>query len=202
MLDLPFATASDLVRCHARTRPAHPALVVDDEKGLRSVDYRTLDERMDAVAARLQREGLRPGGPVALCAPNSIDLAIVFLAAVRAGGVAVPLSTSATAESIERMRADAGADRVLAAGGLAELVAAPAATPEAVAIEPDAPFNIIYSSGTTGEPKGIVQPHSMRWTHLQRRPVYGYDDKTVTLMVATAPVRSTATNSNSRIPTG
>jgi acyl-CoA synthetase (AMP-forming)/AMP-acid ligase II len=182
MLDLPFATASDLVRCHARTRPAHPALMSDDAHGLRSVDYRTLDERMDAAAARLQRSGLGAGGPVAMCAPNSIDYAIVFLAVVRAGGVAVPLSTSATRESSERMRADAGAERVLGPAGLADLVASPGATPMPVAIAPDAPFNIIYSSGTTGEPKGIVQPHAMRWTHIQRAARLGYDADAVTLI--------------------
>jgi long-chain acyl-CoA synthetase len=61
-------------------------------------------------------------------------------------------------------------------------LAAPGAQPQAVAIAPDWPFNIIYSSGTTGEPKGIVQPHGMRWAHVKRGAAYGYGADTVTLL--------------------
>ena len=182
LLAAPFATVSDLVRAHARERPAHIALLQDDAAGLRSIDYGTLDARMDAIAARLQREGLVPGGTVALCASNSVEYAVVFLAILRAGGVAVPLSTSATPESLERMRADAGSAYLLRERDLADWMATPRASPMPVRIEPDAPFNIIYSSGTTGEPKGIVQPHRMRWMHIQRGAKLGYDAAAVTLL--------------------
>ena len=63
--------------------------------------------------------------------------------------------------------------------------------PAPVAIGPHWPFNIIYSSGTTGEPKGIVQPHAMRWAHLQRGPTYGYGADTIT--VVSTPLYSNTT---------
>jgi long-chain acyl-CoA synthetase len=61
-------------------------------------------------------------------------------------------------------------------------LASAAEKPRPVAIRPEAAFNIIYSSGTTGTPKGIVQPNTMRWAHLQRGPAYGYSSDTVTLI--------------------
>ncbi len=48
--------------------------------------------------------------------------------------------------------------------------------------KPDWPFNIIYSSGTTGAPKGIVQPHRMRWAHIERSRQQGYGPDAVTLI--------------------
>ena len=54
--------------------------------------------------------------------------------------------------------------------------------PAPVTVEPHWAFNIIYSSGTTGEPKGIVQSHGMRWTHVRRGGAYSYGSDTVTLL--------------------
>ena len=54
--------------------------------------------------------------------------------------------------------------------------------PAEVEIAPEAPFNIIYSSGTTGTPKGIVQSHGMRWAHVARGARYGYGASAVTLL--------------------
>jgi long-chain acyl-CoA synthetase len=54
--------------------------------------------------------------------------------------------------------------------------------PKTVDIQPDWPFNVIYSSGTTGTPKGIVQPYGMRWAHVARAESYGYDADAVALV--------------------
>jgi acyl-CoA synthetase (AMP-forming)/AMP-acid ligase II len=56
------------------------------------------------------------------------------------------------------------------------------AAPRPVALTPDAPFNLIYSSGTTGTPKGIVQSQLMRWAHVRRGGVYGYGPTAVSLV--------------------
>jgi acyl-CoA synthetase (AMP-forming)/AMP-acid ligase II len=64
-------------------------------------------------------------------------------------------------------------------------------TPQDVQIEPHWPFNLIYSSGTTGTPKGIVHPSSMRWAHIQRAATNGYGPDSI-LLTAT-PLYSNTT---------
>ncbi|MGH8187976.1 MAG: class I adenylate-forming enzyme family protein, partial [Steroidobacteraceae bacterium] len=63
--------------------------------------------------------------------------------------------------------------------------------PAVVAIDPAAPFNIIYSSGTTGAPKGIVQSHRMRWAHVRRATASGFDREAIT--ICSTPVYSNTT---------
>ena len=196
----PFGNFADLVRSHARADPHHAAIVHGD----RMIDYGTLDEAMDRVAVSLQRNGIEPREPVAICAATSIEYLIVFLGCLRAGAAAALVAPSLSPAAIERMVGDAGArrlyvDRAAAraltdAGARFAAAVAPleeaaldatlgaGARPAAVDIQPDWPFNIIYSSGTTGEPKGIVQPHAMRWSHMQRGPSYGYDARSITLI--------------------
>jgi acyl-CoA synthetase (AMP-forming)/AMP-acid ligase II len=179
---LPFAAMPDLVRHHARAQPAHPALVQNDTAGLGELDYAGLDRLMDRIAARLQRDGVRPRDCVAVCASNSIEYAALFLGALRAGAVVAPLSPSATPDSIARMREDSGAKLYFTETELEGIPGWPDATPKPVDIQPHWPFNIIYSSGTTGEPKGIVHPHSMRWSHAQRAVRTGYGPEAITLV--------------------
>ena len=201
--DLPFRAIAALIGDYARSEPAHPALV--DANSM--LDYAGLDALMDRVAASLQRDGIRPGQSIAICGVNSVRCAAVFLGALRAGVVVAPLAASVTPASFRAMLGDAearlafvdaGASPVLRADpGLPPLVAldggsrgqafeswlAPAGSvPRPVDIEPAMPFNIIYSSGTTGEPKGIVQPHGMRWTHVMRGARFGYSAETVSLL--------------------
>ena len=203
--DIGFGTLPDLIRAHAASRPDQAALVQDG----RMVTYSELDALMDRVAASLQRDGIRPQQSIAICAGTSIEYAVVCLGTLRAGVVVAPLAPSCTAQELAGMTADADArifflDSIVAktlepvaAKILAKRIAldeseagasysawlAPAGSkPAPVEIEPLWAFNIIYSSGTTGTPKGIVQSHAMRWSHIQRAAVYGYDTTSVTLL--------------------
>lgn len=205
ILEQSFHSVPDLVRLHAATRPGHPALIQDG----RVLAYGDLDRLMNRVAAALQRDGIKPGEAIAVCAASSIEYAAVFLGSLRAGVAVAPLAPSSSAESLLTMVADAGArklfldesvaktiDAIVNTSGverialdgstpgarLNEWMAAEDVKPVPVDIRPEWPFNIIYSSGTTGAPKGIVQPHSMRWLHVQRGTSIGYGTDAITLL--------------------
>ena len=204
-MNLRFRAIADLVREHAACRP-HGAALRQDERGL---SYAALDALMDRVAAALQRDGLQAGDAIAICAGTSIEYMAVFLGALRAGVAVAPLAPGSTPEQLASMLSDAGARHLFldaavasALAGMAidpatqriglddasptrtlhDWLAPPGARPEPVAVDPQGPFNIIYSSGTTGTPKGIVQPHAMRWAHVQRAASFGYSPQGVTLI--------------------
>lgn len=203
----PFMSVPELIRIHGGERPEATAFCQDDT----AVTYGELNGTMDRVAATLQRDGLVPGDVISICAATSIAYATVFLGALRAGVVPAPLALSATPESLTDMMADAGARHLFTDAGNATALApvsgrlpahlvtlddtnaglpltdwlTPAGTrPEPVTIDPDWPFNIIYSSGTTGTPKGIVQPHRLRWRHIRRglSEEYGIGPDSVALL--------------------
>jgi acyl-CoA synthetase (AMP-forming)/AMP-acid ligase II len=201
--DPPFRAIPDLIREHALARPAQPALIA----GNSLLTYAQLDALMDRVAAALQRDGVTPGDCIAVCAHPSTRYAALFLGALRAGAVVAPLAPSVTPASFAAMLADAQARRIFvdeAAVGLLPAADAAAALtsldarapgvpfeswlagapsrPAPVELRPEAPFNIIYSSGTTGTPKGIVQSHAMRWAHVLRSANYRFGPQGITLL--------------------
>lgn len=178
-----FAAFSDLIAAHGRDRPARTALACDG----RSLRYADLDALAGRVAAALQRDGVASGAAVALLGPASIEYLVAFVGALRAGCVPAPLAPGATAAQLEAMIRDCGAPilfhdaahaaldvqalRVLLSPDDFAAWLAPEGTAHTpVPVAPDHPFNIIYSSGTTGTPKGIVQSHAMRWFHIARAP--------------------------------
>ena len=205
MLASDFATLPDLIAAHARERPERIALA--DDGG--TLDYAGLDRLMDRIAAGLQRDGVAQGAAVAIVAQASVAYAAVFLGSLRAGCVPTPLPPSATPAALGAMIADCGAPiifldadnaaalahvpvaaTVIRLEALADWLPAADATPAAAAIRPADPFNIIYSSGTTGSPKGIVQSHAMRWAHIGRNAAAGFGEAVT--MIAT-PLYSNTT---------
>jgi len=205
LLHQDFGVLPALIAAHAVERPDSVA-VIDAE---RSITYGELNALVDRVAASLQRDGLKPTQAIAVCAYSSLEYVAIFLGGLRAGVAVSPLAPSSTPDQLIMMLNDCAAplffldqsvadlmtpvadqikarrialDGSLAGEAFADWLAPQGARPEPVRIEPDWPFNIIYSSGTTGAPKGIVQSHAMRWTQISRGASSGYGPDAVTMV--------------------
>ena len=214
LLARPFGTIPEMVSFAASQRPEHPALILNDK----SLSYAELDTLIARVAASLQRDGYVPGDKIAACAGTSFEYVALFLGALRAGAVMTPLPPTATPLNLDGMLANSGAkilfqDRACATtwstdrlveNGLHRIWIDEQQGPDSwgewlsgdkqprpVDTQPHWAFNLIYSSGTTGTPKGIVQPCSMRWSHVQRAATNGYGPDSVTL--ASTPLYSNTT---------
>ncbi|HVS00354.1 MAG TPA: amino acid adenylation domain-containing protein, partial [Thermoanaerobaculia bacterium] len=166
--------AHELVAEQARLRPDHPALV--DRDG--AWTYAELDLAARQLAARLLAGGIEPGDRVAIYAHRSAALAWAVLGVMRAGAVFVLLDPAVPAPrlvEVLRLAGPRGWLRLEAAGPLPEtleqssfvcrldlpgtpLLEGP--LPESwPVVGPDAPACISFTSGSTGEPKGILQTH-------------------------------------------
>ncbi|MYT68235.1 MULTISPECIES: non-ribosomal peptide synthetase [unclassified Streptomyces] len=150
-----------------------PDLAAVREAG-RTLTYRQLDARSDRLAAALVRRGCGPGRFVALVLRRSALQAVTFLAVLKAGAAQLPLDPDDPPGRRDALVARAGAHLTLTEADVRALEASetveagrsePVALPQ-VAAE-DAAY-LIHTSGSTGEPKGVVVPHRavcnlLRW---------------------------------------
>lgn len=203
-LEKSFGDFSALIGAWAEEKPDTRALA-DSSSELTWLDVAQLTAR---IAAQLQRDGLQHGQAVAILGTSNVQYALVYLAAIRAGGCAAPLTTSAAPAQLAAMLRDSGAMHLFVdAAKLADLDGValgdvkivmldksvgdyPHLTEwmaqegaQFVATPPAAtdPFNIIYSSGTTGTPKGIIHSHGMRWHQMAGgfKSIYSRDTRSL-----------------------
>ncbi|HTJ66856.1 MAG TPA: amino acid adenylation domain-containing protein [Actinospica sp.] len=132
------------------------ALVESVDGRSRSITYRELRDRADALAATLVARGVRPEDRVALHLDRSIEQIVAMLAVLKAGAAYVPVSTDYPDERVRQLLADSGAEVVLTRPDVLDAVAAEHLH---VTVPSDAAAYVMYTSGSTGRPKGVVVTH-------------------------------------------
>ncbi|MFG2905863.1 amino acid adenylation domain-containing protein [Kitasatospora sp. NPDC048286] len=162
-----------LFEAQAAATPEALALVSDTER----LDYAELNDRANRLAALLLERGLSTEQPVAVLMERSAGLLTAVLAIAKAGGTYVPLDDRYPLDRLQHILADTRSGLllvdpahrghpVLATGGFATvevtgtlLDEAPAADNPAVPVLPGQPVYVMYTSGSTGVPKGVAVTH-------------------------------------------
>jgi amino acid adenylation domain-containing protein len=171
----------ELFERSAAAAPGATALVMGDGGG--ELTYGELNARANRLARFLAALGAAPEVPVAICLDRSADTIVALLAALKAGGIYVPLDPAYPPERLEYMLADSGARVLVSRADLAfrpaggpdlrlalldadrERIAARPAADLGIPLDPANLAYIIYTSGSTGRPKGVEIPHGAAARH-------------------------------------
>ncbi|MEU0270497.1 amino acid adenylation domain-containing protein [Streptomyces sp. NPDC006307] len=163
------ATVVERFAQQASRTPEAVALRAVDGSGSGSLTYAELAAASDALARRLVASGVRRGDTVALLLPRSLPLVVAQLAVVTAGAAYLPLDPAQPSAPLRRLLASSGARFAVTPEpvpwlprDVAELrldAEGPADTARCAPPGPDDAACVMYTSGSSGEPKGVVVPH-------------------------------------------
>ncbi len=140
------------VSLHAASAPERAALVC----GSRRVTYRELDALADRTARWLAAHGVTRGDLVAIVSAPSIELIVWILGVLRTGAAFMPIDPAVPVERRRQLIDAAVPQLVLDASTRIPDVAA---TPQAASVTPTDVAYVLYTSGSTGAPKGVMVPH-------------------------------------------
>lgn len=167
------ACVHDLVFQNVQSSPQSPALCSWDG----NLTYRQLDALTTRLARYLISTGIRHGSLVPVCFRKSMYAVIAMVAVLRAGGAFVPLDPSHPKDRLKAIVEKAKANTIIASPETAHLFQRTVATVIQVSssmvesldqtleyhvpkVRPDHAAFVLFTSGSTGQPKGIVQEHS------------------------------------------
>jgi amino acid adenylation domain-containing protein len=165
------ALIHQLFEAQAAARPHATALHFEDAQ----LSYAELNRRANQLAHRLLGLGVQPGQRVALCVERSLEMAIGWLAILKAGAAYVPMEPTLPQERLAYMLADSGATAVLTHSSLAPALpplsvpvlqldtlqddAVRADNPPVPGLDASGVAYVIYTSGSTGAAKGVMVEH-------------------------------------------
>ncbi|MBL3583803.1 acyl--CoA ligase [Rhodovulum sulfidophilum] len=172
----PFNLAA-YVLAPATHSPEKVALAIVGPHGAERWSYARLEAAVRGLAAGLQGMGLPEGGRVLLRLGNGVEFPIGYLAAIAAGLVPVPTSAMLTRTEIGKLAAEIEPVAILAGPNVALPDDCPApvldiktqrgfyhdAPADYVLGDPDRPAYIVYTSGTSGQPRGVIHAHRAVW---------------------------------------
>lgn len=184
MLQTTFLALTEFIARNAAWYPEKAAVIFEDRK----LSWRNFNGRINRVANHLNRAGLTKGDKVAILSPNCLEYPEIMFGALKAGAVIVPISTMLQKETVLLQLRDAMPKAIFAGKENLHLTEMPHLPENRIVLEgqaegwtayqdflrsgseeepgnilaPDDVYNIIYSSGTTGIPKGIVHTHQAR----------------------------------------
>jgi len=212
LADLPdrFNAADDILRPNLEQGRGTKTAIIDTRGAL---SYQALSERVDRMAGAIRRWGFEPGDRVLLCLLDTRDFPTVFLGAIKAGVIPVPLNTLLTADDYHWIVANSEARGAFVSGDLADrwqgiandypqltmvsseggpwsdleaAIESARPIPEPAATRAEDIAFWLYTSGSTGKPKGAMHRHAaLRLTaNLYGRGVVGYRESDTVLSVA------------------
>ena len=171
-------TVSALFEAQVRRSPEAVALIAEDE----TLTYAQLDGRANALAHHLVAWGVGSEQVVGLCVERSAQLVIALLGILKAGAAYLPLDPTYPAERLAAMLTQARVQVIVAAADLIDQLPGheahvvnlansalrqAIATPPTVSAEPEQLAYVLFTSGSTGQPKGVAVQHQSLVNHMQ-----------------------------------